>query len=112
MRWQLRQLVCGFRVCLLRRARQPHIDAVFNDPILTTIGSGTDLALEPTASSSLLALCTLGSTGPNPMSPDMRLLFKYFNPYPSSTAAVKLLLSGLPCMRAFLLKRPPVAGEL
>lgn len=111
MCWQLRQLVCGFWMCLLWRSRQPRDNVVLSDPVLTTIGSGTDLALEP-AASSLLALCTLGSTGPNPISPDMRLLFKYFSPYPSSTAAVKLLLSGLPCMRAFLLNMPPVAGEL
>jgi hypothetical protein len=92
--------------------RQPDVPiCTAQSRVLTAIGSGTDLALDAAPFSSLRALCTLCSTGPKPSSPDMRLFFKYFSPYPSSTAAVKLRLSGLPIM-TFLLNRPPVAGEL
>lgn len=99
-------------MCLPRRARQPDIPTyAAQSHFLTAIGSGTDLALDTAPLSSLRALCTLCSTGPKPSSPDMRLFLRYFSPYPSSTAAVKLRLSGLPIM-TFLLNKPPVAGEL
>jgi hypothetical protein len=110
----MEEVACRFGMCLTtRRTRQPSVpERHWRAHVLTVAGSGTDLALDMAPASSLRTLLeALFSTGPNPISPDILLFFRYFSPYPSSTAAVKLLFSGLPIM-TFLLNNPPVAGEL